>query len=159
MILVLLGTFHIEFPRPLIEIERLVKAGKLNEEVIVQNGYTNFASPYFTLKPFMQSEDLDKLYQDARLIITHAGTGSIIKGVKMGKKVIAIARLFKLGEHIDDHQLEILTEFVKMGYIFPWNENDSLEQVLTDIKDFKPNTYVSKKGDMISYLKKYIDNL
>jgi len=64
-----------------------------------------------------------ELYDRASLIITHAGTGSLIKGVKKGKKVIAIPRLVKLGEHIDDHQLEILNEFVQMEYVIPWNEN------------------------------------
>lgn len=159
MILVLLGTFYIEFPRPIIAIEKLLKEGKLNEEVIVQNGYTQYQSDYLKLQPFLDHDTLDKLYSDARIIITHAGTGSIMKGVKMGKKMISVPRLHKYGEHIDDHQIEIHNEFVKMGYIYPWNENDSLEEILKEINNFVPNKYVSNKQEIINYLKTFIDSL
>jgi len=159
MILVLLGTFQIEFPRPLIVIEQLKQENKLQEKVIVQNGFTNFNSSLLDLRPFMSGEELDKLYQEARLIITHAGTGSLMKGIKMGKKVISVPRLKKYGEHIDDHQLEIHTEFEKLKYIYPWNEGDSLERILVDIENFVPAKYVSHKEDMVQYLKSYIDSL
>ena len=159
MILVLLGTFQIEFPRPLIVIEQLMQENKLPEEVIVQNGFTNFTSSLLDLRPFMSAEELDKLYEEARLIITHAGTGSLMKGIKMGKKVISVPRLKKFGEHIDDHQLEIHTAFDKLNYIYPWNEGDSLEKILVDIENFQHAKYVSHKVDMIEYLKSYIDSL
>jgi UDP-N-acetylglucosamine transferase subunit ALG13 len=159
MILVLLGTFQIEFPRPLMVIEQLKQENKIQEKVIVQNGFTSFNSSLLDLRPFMSSEELDKLYQEARIIITHAGTGSLMKGIKMGKKVISVPRLKKYGEHIDDHQLEIHTEFEKLKYIYPWNEGDSLERILADIENFVPAKYVSHKEDMVQYLKSYIDSL
>src|SRR4051794_12163679 len=113
MILVLLGTFSIEFPRPLIEIEKLCKEGKITEEVIVQSGHTKYESPYFRIVPFMDIDTLNNLYNKARIIITHGGTGSMLNGIKLGKTVIAIPRLRKNGEHIDDHQLEIVEVFKK----------------------------------------------
>lgn len=159
MILVLLGTFTIEFKRPLIEIERLCKEGKLKEQVIVQNGHTSFQSEYLDIRPFMAPHELEELYQQADIIITHAGTGSIVRGVKLGKKVIAIPRLSSKGEHVDDHQLEILKQFSDMGYVLPWNENDNLEILLERIEQFFPKKYVSNKITIINYLKDYIDSL
>ena len=159
MILVLLGTFQIEFPRPLMVIEQLLQENKLQEKVIVQNGFTNFNSSLLDMRPFMSSEELDQLYKEARIIITHAGTGSLMKGIKMGKKIISIPRLKKYGEHIDDHQLEIHTELANLQYIYPWNDGDSLEKILIDIENFHPAEYISHKNDMINYLKSYIDSL
>ena len=144
MILVLLGTFHIPFKRPLVALERLCASGKINEEVIVQNGHTQFSSPHLKTFPFIDPALLDKFYDSARLIITHAGTGSIIKGLKKKKKVIAIARLHRLGEHIDDHQLEILNQFAGSNYILPWRENERLEEVLQRAESFR-----SEKGAQI----------
>ncbi len=109
--------------------------------------------------PFVEPKVLDRWYDDARIVITHAGTGSIIKGIKKGKKVIAIARLKKNGEMVDDHQLEILNEFALSGYILPWNEHDSLEQILMDINLFRPKVYRSQKDKILTYLQDYIDNL
>jgi UDP-N-acetylglucosamine transferase subunit ALG13 len=159
MILVLLGTFPIEFQRPLRALHRLCSEGVIKEEVIVQNGHTPFVSDKLTLRPFIPQDDLLELYDRASLIITHAGTGSLIKGVKKGKKVIAIPRLVKLGEHIDDHQLEILNEFVQMEYVIPWNETDNLEDLLAASINFVPRPYVSKKQFIIDYLANYIDKL
>lgn len=159
MILILLGTFQIEFKRPLIEIEKLCIQNNLTEELIVQCGHTKYTSPYFKMLPFIEPAALDLLYDKARIIITHAGTGSIIKGLKMRKKVIAIARLRKFGEHIDDHQLEILTEFATSGYLLPWNENDSIKQILLKAEHFKPMVYVSRKENILNYLQNYIDSL
>lgn len=159
MILLALGTFHIEFKRPLIELELLCSAGSLSEDIIVQNGHTSFASSYFTMIPFIEPQELDQLYDAARVVITHAGTGSILKGVKKGKKVIAIPRLQKYREHIDDHQLEILNEFAAAGYILPWHESNSLEQLLEEVQDFVPQVYISQKEQILNYLREYIDSL
>ena len=159
MILVLLGTFTIEFKRPLLEIEKLCAEGKLTEDIIVQNGHTKYASSYFQMQPFIQPDLLDQLYDEARIIITHAGTGSIIKGLKKGKKIIAIARLEKNGEHIDDHQLEILNEFALSDYLLPWHESDKLEEVLQKVNSFTPKVYNSQKEKILTFLENYIDSL
>ena len=42
--------------------------------------------------------------------------------MKMGKKVIAVPRLVKYGEHNDNHQLEIVKQFYQTGHILYWNE-------------------------------------
>ena len=159
MILVLLGTFRIEFQRPLVEIEKLCKEGRISEEIIVQSGHTKYESQFLTMVPFMDVDRLNQLYDEARIIITHAGTGSMLNGVKRGKKVIAIPRLTKFGEHIDDHQLEIAGVFAEKKYVLPWNEGDSLYSILQQANDFVPEKYISKKEVIIEYLKNYIDNL
>lgn len=159
MILVLLGTFKIEFARPLIAIEQAVKDKLLDDEIIVQSGHTNFKSEFLTIVPFINPIALDQFYDDAELIITHAGTGSILKGIKKNKKVIAVPRLFKLNEHIDDHQLDITSEFVKNNYILPWYENESLESVLKKLESFHPSPYKSTKENLVKSLIQYIEEL
>ena len=159
MILVTLGTFPTEFTRPLIAIDALCRSGILQEEVIVQCGHTSFESTYLTMRPFIAPDELTGLTKNARLIITHAGTGSLIKAIKLHKKIIAIARLSKNEEMVDDHQVEILNEFSKLNYILPWAENVPLENILEKVDDFEPNHYVSKKQNIINYLSEYIDSL
>lgn len=159
MILVLLGTFVTPFERPLLEIDRLCKAGIITEEVIVQNGHTHIESTHLILKPFIPPKELDELHEKARIIITHAGTGSLIKAVGFRKKVIGIARLTELGEHVDNHQLEILDKFVELNYVIPWNKNEKLENVLNKIETFNPAPFVSNKPVIMDYLSEYIDSL
>ena len=159
MIIVLLGTFPTAFKRPLIEIEKLCKKGLITEEVIVQSGHTQFDSEYLKMRPFISPDELTELYKQARVVITQAGTGSLIKGMKLKKKIIAIPRLAKYGEVVDDHQEEILHEFTKQNYILPWTEDIALEEVLSKIDDFKPSPYVSTKQNIIDHLEGYINSL
>ncbi|WP_162417074.1 PssE/Cps14G family polysaccharide biosynthesis glycosyltransferase [Cyclobacterium roseum] len=159
MILVLLGTFPTQFQRPLVELDKLCEKGLIKEEVIVQSGHTEFDSNYLTLRPFMSTSDLLELYEKARIVISHAGSGSILKGVKLGKKVIAIPRLAKFGEVVDDHQLEILKEFEELGYLIPWYDTDELIDLLAKAEKFVPNPYVSKKQQIIDYLDDYISGI
>lgn len=159
MILVLLGTFPLNFDRPLVVLEQLLRKGIISEEVIVQSGYTVFNSSYMTFLPFLPLEELLVLYEKADLIITQAGTGSIIKGLKKNKKMIAIARLAKYGESVDDHQLEIVQEFAGAHYLLPWYEGDNLEKILSLANHFEFQPYKSSNKEIINFLINYIDNI
>lgn len=159
MILVTLGTFPTEFKRPLIALDALCKTGEIDEKIIVQSGHTHMVSPFMEVRPFIPPDELTEICKKARILITHAGTGSLIKGIKLNKKIIAIARLAKLGEMVDDHQVEILNEFVTANYILPWHENEQLKDVLAQLEDFEPSPYISNKKNIIDYLDNYISSL
>lgn len=159
MILVLLGTHELPFTRLLNEIERLKREGIINDEVFVQNGNTKFQSELLTLKSFVSYDEMDQLVEQADLIITHAGTGSIISGLKKNKIIIAVPRLAKYNEHNDDHQLELAEVFEEQGHILVWKDGEKLEDVLKEAKGFKPKPFVSKKNQMLNILKDFIDNI
>ena len=117
MILVMLGTQNNSFHRLLEEIDRLIDSGVINEKVIVQAGYTKYNSKNMRIFSLIPQEELEKYQDKADLIITHGGVGSIISSIKRKKKVIAVPRLHKYGEHVNDHQKQIVESFDKKGYI------------------------------------------
>ena len=141
MIFVVLGTWEMPFVRPLAEIERAAERGLLHGPIIVQCGKTYYESQRLQLVPFFGREELERLYEQASLVICQAGVGSIMLGLRKGKKVIAIARRRRHDEHIDDHQLEILDVFSKAGNILPWNGDGDLPQVLERAANFVPAPY------------------
>lgn len=148
MTLVTLGTQHQEFTRLLDYIEN----SNLKGEIIVQAGYTKYESKRMKIFDFISYDEMEKYIDKCDLVITHAGTGSIVMPLKKGKKVIACARLSKFGEHVDDHQVELVDVFYSEGYILKIDEDTSLDEVLKNIKDFKPKKFVSNT-------KKFIENL
>ncbi len=159
MIVVMLGTFPTEFQRPLLELEDLCRQGTVDEEIVVQSGHTPFESSFMQIRPFIAPDELTDICSKARLIISHAGTGSLIKGIKLEKKVIAIARRAKYNEMVDDHQVELLETFAELNYILPWREENSLKELLNQIDAYTPSPYVSKKEVIIDYLDEYISKL
>ena len=115
MILVLLGTQNNSFSRLLEEVERCINSNIIKEEVIVQAGYTKFKSKHMKIFDLISTKKLEELQDKANIIITHGGVGSIVSSIKKGKKVIAIPRLHKYGEHVNDHQKEMLCRSEQTG--------------------------------------------
>ncbi len=152
MILVTLGTQKQSFKRLLEKIEN----SKVEDEIIVQAGYTEFNSKKMKIIDFINYAEMEKLVDKADLIITHGGTGSILGPLKKNKKVIACARLAKYGEHVDNHQEELVSIFAKEGYILELREDDKLDDLLSKIDKFKPKKYVSNTDNFIDNLKKLI---
>ena len=132
MTLVTLGTQHQEFTRLLDYIEN----SNLKGEIIVQAGYTKYESKRMKIFDFISYDEMEKYIDKSDLVITHAGTGSIVMPLKKDKKVIACARLSKFGEHVDDHQVELVDIFYSEGYILKIDEDTSLNEVLKNIKNF-----------------------
>ena len=128
MILVMLGTQNNSFHRLLEKIEELIKDNIIKDEVVVQAGYTKFKSDYMQIFDMIPREELEEYQKQADLIITHGGVGSIITSLKLGKKVIAVPRLHEHGEHVNNHQIEIVELFDKKGYIIGCIDVEKLEE-------------------------------
>ena len=160
MILVTLGTQDKAFVRLLQNIDDEIKKGNIKEKVIVQAGYsiTKYQSDNMEMFDLIDREEFNKLVSDCSLLITHGGVGSILTGLQKNKKVIAMPRLAKYKEHINDHQVQIVNEFSKKGYILAYNENDKLSDILEKAKKFKPEKYVSNTDNLIKIIKDFIDN-
>ena len=104
-------------------------------------------------------DEFDKLVSECRILITHAGVGSILTGLKNNKKVIAVPRLAKYNEHTNDHQLDITNEFYKRGYLLKVDNMNELGDILKNIDKFEPKKYVSNTKNMVKLIEDYIDKI
>ena len=85
------------------------------------------------------------------------GLNSYFIAMDKQKKVIAAARLAKYGEHTNDHQLQIIDNFSKEGYILALDDFSKLGELLEKCKTFQPKEYNSNTSKMIKIVSKYID--
>ena len=97
--------------------------------------------------------------KSSTLVITHGGTGAIITAVKAGKKVIAVPRLAQYGEHVDDHQLQLLKQFDSMNLICPCWEINDLRQSIDIVMKRTYNTYESNTQAIIDSLIDFIEEI
>ena len=160
MILVTLGTQDKPFIRLLKDIEKEIENGNIKEKVVVQAGYSvnKYQTKKMEMFDLIDREDFNKLVNECSLLITHGGVGSILTGLKANKKVVACPRLSKYKEHINNHQVQIINEFAKAGYILSYNEDDNLSDVLKKAQKFKPQKYVSNTNNLTNMIKDFIDN-
>lgn len=161
MIFVILGTQDKKFPRLLEAVQKQINEGKISkkEDIIVQAGSTKFESENMKILDYISIRKFKEYIENADIIICHAGVGTILTALKKRKKIIAAARLKKYGEHVNDHQLQILENFVKEGYILALKDFDKLDILLEQVKNFTPAKFKSNKRFFLRKLQKEIDIL
>ena len=151
MIFVTLGSQKFQFNRLFEKLDKLVESKELDDEIFAQIGYSDYKPRNFEYKEFIDREEFKKIMEKSTIVIAHGGTGAIITAVKQGKKVIAVPRLAKFGEHVDDHQMQIVTEFENSGIIKAVYEMGELEDALKSIKDMKFVEYKSNTENIIAF--------
>ncbi len=158
MVLVTLGTQNNSFHRLLEEVQKCIDNKVIDEEVVVQAGATRFKSKDMKIFKLVPTEELNKYVEEASYIITHGGVGSIVTGIKAGKKVIAVPRYHKFSEHINDHQMQIIETFDGQGFIKGIQRVEDLEKAIKELPDFKPEKFTSNTQNVINIVGDYIDN-
>lgn len=157
MILVTLGTQDKSFVRLLKEVDRQIELGNIKDKVVVQAGFTKYSSPNMEIFDLIDRDKFNDLMSECSLLITHGGVGSILTGLKNKKKVIAVPRLSKYDEHVNDHQIQIIERFSEMGHILSLFEDENLEDKLKEVKNFVPKEYVSNTKNLIGIIDKFIN--
>lgn len=156
MIFVILGTQDKDFSRLLKEMDRLIDEKNITQEVVVQAGTTKYQSKNMKIFDLLPMTEFNRFIGKADLIITHGGVGSIMNSLKKGKKVIAVPRLKKYGEHTNDHQLQIVKEFSKQGYVIPCLKMSQLGDCIEKSKTFQPKRYKSSNKKMLELIEEVI---
>jgi UDP-N-acetylglucosamine transferase subunit ALG13 len=140
MIYVTVGTMHLDFPRLIRAADRY--ALQTEEEVIIQIGMGNIIPTAATLFDFKPRNEILDIQREARIIVTHAGIGSVIDALQMEKPLIVVPRLKKFGEHNTDHQLELARAIHKRGWGVSMEDIDDLTGRLDDpppaYKNYQP---------------------
>ena len=159
MIFVTLGSQKFQFNRLLKKIDELVAKGVITDRVFVQTGASDYKPKNYEYKDFLDREEFAKIMSECDIVITHGGTGAIIGAVKKGKKVIAVPRLAKYGEHVEDHQLQIIEQFKEQNLIYGLSDCEELDVSVKNIITHKFEEYQSNTEVYIKELGAFIDNL
>lgn len=157
MIFATVGSQKFPFNRLIQAVDDLVGSGCVDDAAFAQTGCCTYEPKYIEHKAFLGREEFKCRMLECDTVITHGGTGAIIGAVKVGKKVVAVPRLAEYGEHVDNHQIEIVNQFAEMGMIEPCFDLDKLEDAYKRLqsKDYFP--YESNTKHFIVDLASYLD--
>ena len=114
MILVTVGTSETPFDRLL---EAFDMDDRPDEEVIVQHGPSSVRPRGTSCVDFLPYDQLVDTIRRARLVVTHAGVGSIMTTLANGKRPIVVPRLHRFDEAVDDHQLALGRRLADSGLV------------------------------------------
>jgi len=154
MIFVTIGT-QIPFDRLIEMLDRI--APELDEEIYAQALRGKYKPKHFKLIDFIEPDEFEKVFAQARLIVAHAGMGTILSALRKSKPLIIFPRIAALGEHRNEHQIATARMMKEKNYAYVANNEEELRELLH--KDLRPLKTIGEfaSESLIKSLKDYID--
>ncbi len=126
MIFVTVGTHEQQFNRLVEYMDNL----NLSEEVIIQRGYSDYVPSRCRSEKLLPYSEMEKLVEQARIVVTHGGPSSIMMPLQMGKIPIVVPRQNRYGEHVNDHQVEFVQKISESIDIIPVYDIQELGDII-----------------------------
>ena len=117
MIFVTVGSRNYQFDGLFKKLDELYENGILTEPMFAQIGTSVYKPKNYEFKDFITQDEFAERIKEASIVVSHGASGSIMKALNAGKKVIAVTRLEKYNEHINDHQIQNNEAFSSNGYV------------------------------------------
>lgn len=131
MIFVTVGTHEQPFDRLVKCVDDLKKDGTITEDVIIQTGYSTYEPQYCKWQKLFPYQEMIKLVDSARIVITHGGPSSFIMPLQIGKTPIVVPRRHEFNEHVNDHQVSFAKSVAdRMGTIIVVDDMDKLGDII-----------------------------
>lgn len=133
MIFVTVGTHEQPFNRLLQKIDELKEKGIINEEVIMQTGFSTYEPKYCTWSSLLPYSQMGQNVKEARIVITHGGPASFIMPLQIGKTPIVVPRQKQFDEHVNNHQVDFSKAVAeRMGTIITVVDINDLENTIVN---------------------------
>ena len=133
MIFVTVGTHEQPFNRLVQKVDELKRDDIIQEDVIIQTGFSTYEPKYCQWSKLIPYQDMIKNVANARIVITHGGPASFIMPLQIGKIPIVVPRQYQFNEHVNDHQVEFARNVAqRMGTIISVEDIDKLGDTLVN---------------------------
>jgi UDP-N-acetylglucosamine transferase subunit ALG13 len=132
MIFVTVGTQG-QFDRLIRTVDEWARLHERND-VFAQTGQSHYRPTHISNKPFISPAEFRKYVEAASLVVAHAGMGSIITALELGKRIIVMPRRADLGEHRSDHQVATASRLAEQGRIVVAANERQLAEILDHLE-------------------------
>ena len=93
-------------------------AGKFDNELFFAQVSTGiYKVRNMKIVDFLSPMEFEQVFSKAKLIISHAGIGTIVSAMLLNKPIVVLPRLASLGEHRSEHQLATAQKMRELNYV------------------------------------------
>lgn len=158
MIFLTVGNWHKGFDRLVEAVDNLKKTNVITEDVIAQIGHGSYRPTNLKVIDYCSPSQFTNIVAESKVVVTHAGIGTIGQALELAKPVIVIPRRAELGECGDNHQWTTASQLEKEGKVLLAREISELPDKLKESEQFVP---VREQGEarIIQVVEKYLDEL
>lgn len=131
-------------------------AGHIPEKVVLQAGSAAASFPQtddVRIVECLPQGELLAIVQKASMVVCHGGTGSIMTALEHHCRTIVIPRQSALGEHYDDHQVEITESFAARDLVFRANDAAQFGKALRAAREAAPRAARRDYSELVEYLR------
>lgn len=146
MIFLTTGSRSFQFNRLLKAVDEAIGMGLIEDSVFAQIGSSDYKIKNYKYVDFLEHDEFNKYLDQSDTIITHGGTGIIVNAAKKGKRIIAVPRLKKYNEVVDEHQIQLIKAFEKQGIVTPCYECTP-QKIANSVKIAKEKTILPYKSN------------
>jgi UDP-N-acetylglucosamine transferase subunit ALG13 len=128
-------------------------------QVFAQTGPTQFRPRHIQWREFIAPGDCRERMESADAIVAHAGMGTILSALELGKPLLVMPRRAALGEQRNDHQLATAQRFAALGKVAVAVDETDLAAKLDELETLAVGEPISPYADdrFISALRAFID--
>lgn len=131
MIFVTVGTHEQPFDRLVEKIDQLKGNHVIEDDVVIQSGYSNYQPKYCKSFPFLPYDEMEQYVKEAKIVITHGGPSSFIMPLQLHKVPVVVPRQKQFNEHVNNHQVDFCNAVKeRQKNILVVEDIDQLEQIL-----------------------------
>ena len=128
MIFASVGSSTIPFDR----LVRALEGVETDEDLVVQTGVSTVRPRRAKVLDYLGYDEFVALIRSARVVVTHAGAGSVITALGEGKRPIVVPRRAAQREAVDDHQVTFARRAAELGLVTVVEDVSLLAAALRD---------------------------
>lgn len=128
-------------------------------DIFAQIGHAQYRPKNFPYKEFLNLAEFGKYMRDCTAVVGHAGTGSIIQALLIGKPMLVLPRLSRLNETRNDHQVGSAMQFAKAGQLLMAKDDEDFVRQLSDVESFRPKSLIGRSASqqLISEIRQFLE--
>lgn len=159
MIFVITGTEVFPFNRLIIEIDRLKEEQKITDKIYIQIGSCTYNPKYCEWDKWLPFNSMCDNIKQADIVIAHAGAGTTLLCLELGKIPLIVTRQQKHNEHLDNHQIPFAKMMEKLDYAVVAYEVNEIQDCLKKMTLKKDIKKIQKdNSNLINYLNSWLNS-
>lgn len=161
MIFVTVGNATQGFRRLLDAVDSLARSGFFEREpLLLQTGNNrSFHSELCQYKPFLDTDEFQRWIEKADLVIAHGGCGTLSHAIRYEKVPVVMPRRKQYGEHVNDHQMQLVQALASEGRIVPAYEPEDLPAAITEARRRNAQPVAAAPARMLELVAQAIEEL
>lgn len=133
-------------------------AARGRDDVFAQIGPTEYRPTKIAWTKFIDPAEFRRRVAEARVIVAHAGMGSIITSLEAGVPILVMPRRGHLMETRNDHQVATAERFLSLGRVAVAMDEHELPTKLDQLGSLAPADRISSSAspELLSAVREFI---